>query len=118
MKPKAIRLAGNSLEQRVVGRPFKPGQSGNPSGRPTATADFRKRCREVMEASGGGWDRAIEFRRSHNRREVQWAIEFLAAHAYGRPSQRPEVEPPQKFHIVVDLVEPRLSDSETVKTAP
>ena len=35
-------------EGRAVGRPFKPGQSGNPGGRPKQNKDGRKMLREAL----------------------------------------------------------------------
>lgn len=35
-------------EGRTVGRPFKPGQSGNPGGRPRQSKDGRKMLREAL----------------------------------------------------------------------
>jgi len=72
-----------------VDKRFKPGQSGNPGGIPKATIEFRQRCREAMERPGGGWDLAAEMlvRPGPDRR---WAIEFLAAYGYGKPSQHIE----------------------------
>jgi len=65
---------------------WKPGQSGNPGGRPKVAAEFRERCRELMEREGGGWDLAAAMLYGHPR-DRRWAIEFLASYAYGKPAQ-------------------------------
>lgn len=86
MSPKGSERAQNNGKQRV-GKPFPKGVSGNPGGRPAASKDFRDKCRQAMEAKDGGWDAAIDFLKTGRSRDRQWAIEFLAAYAYGRPKQ-------------------------------
>jgi hypothetical protein len=46
-----INNAENSAEkqQRVIGRPFKKGQSGNPKGRPKGTENFSTKFRRFIE---------------------------------------------------------------------
>ena len=38
-------------EKKVIGRPFQPGQSGNPNGRPK-TKPFREAIQRALEAAG------------------------------------------------------------------
>jgi hypothetical protein len=46
-----INNAENSAkkQQRVIGRPFKKGQSGNPEGRPKGTENFSTKFRRFIE---------------------------------------------------------------------
>lgn len=49
--------ADDTAQKQQIGRPFKPGQSGNPAGRPRGartklTEDFLKDVLEVWETSG------------------------------------------------------------------
>jgi hypothetical protein len=37
----------NTARTRGLRAPWKPGESGNPGGRPKGSPEFRKRCREV-----------------------------------------------------------------------
>jgi len=75
-------------------------------GRPGVSRDFQERCRAAMEKPGGGWDRAIEFLHG-TRRETQWAIEFLAAYAYGKPRTRTEVTGVDGAPVAVEFIEVR-----------
>lgn len=70
-----------------TGTQFKPGQSGNPNGRPKVADAFKERCRKAVD------ERVIDAWIS----EVaslgdNWmkASELLAAYAYGRPTQAVE----------------------------
>ena len=74
----------------VTGKGFKPGQSGNPSGRPAIAKAFRDRCREFMEAEEGGWDILITMAKGGGS-DKRAACELLAAYAYGKPTQGLEV---------------------------
>jgi len=48
MSDDAQEQRGNS-EKRVVGRPFQPGQSGNPGGRPKGSVSLTTVLREVLD---------------------------------------------------------------------
>jgi hypothetical protein len=69
--------------------PFKPGQSGNPKGRPPAIpAEFKAKCREAVDAKVvQRWIDEVENGGEH------WVkcSELLAAYGYGKPSQSVEV---------------------------
>lgn len=95
-------MAQNSKKQRGPGRPFKPGQSGNPGGRPAARREFRERCREIMEAEGGGWD-ILETMLRGSAQDRRFAVELLAAYGYGKPKQGLEVsgDPENPVGVVV-----------------
>jgi hypothetical protein len=45
----------NSEDKKVIGRPFKPGQSGNPSGRPKSRP-FKEAIDAAIKKAGGGDD--------------------------------------------------------------
>ena len=56
-EPSRLNADSTAKEQRVIGRPFKPGQSGNPKGRPKGSLspmgwikDYFKRNPEDFEA--------------------------------------------------------------------
>lgn len=64
--------------------PFQPGQSGNPSGRPTVAREFRELCRGFMEEEG--WRKLNGMARGRGPFAYQ-ALQLIAAYAYGKPSQ-------------------------------
>ncbi len=75
----------NSREQRPRGRPFKPGTSGNPGGRPRVVAEVRELARahgaEAVEA-------LVQLMRRGAREETRVrAAEALLDRGYGRPAQ-------------------------------
>lgn len=81
----AVPPAANSTkQQRVPGRPFQKGQSGNPNGRPMVAKGFREKCREFMER-GGGWQALIDL--AEGGRDQYAALSLIASYAYGKPSQ-------------------------------
>lgn len=71
----------------ATGKGFKPGQSGNPNGRPKVAEAFREKCRKAVdERVIDAWITEVQ-----NQGE-NWmkASELLAAYAYGRPTQAVE----------------------------
>lgn len=95
-------MAGNSKKTgaKGPGRQFKPGQSGNPAGRPKIAEEFRQKARKAVDEHVlSAWVDELEVK----PREVitvagpvdvvargkEWmrASELLAAYGYGKPSQ-------------------------------
>lgn len=74
--------AGTS--RRSVGRPFPPGKSGNPSGRPKAVHDFQKLAREATPAA---FQRLVELSNSRNQLVAVRACELIVSWGVGRPQQ-------------------------------
>lgn len=90
----------------TVGKPFAKGKSGNPGGRPAIASDFRKRCREFMEADG--WRILIDMASDSKAREQRYALELIAAYAYGKPKQGVELSGPDGAPVQLDLDTPAL----------
>ena len=65
--------------------PWKPGQSGNPSGRPKVAQEFRARCREFMEADG--WEKLAVLATDRRSKDHMKALELICGYAYGKPKQ-------------------------------
>jgi len=63
---------------------YKPGESGNPGGRPAVVRDFRERCGNFM--SEEGWKRLSSMARGRGKHAYR-ALELIAAYAYGKPNQ-------------------------------
>lgn len=82
-------MAANSSEQprrRGPGRPFKPGQSGNPSGRPADYGQFRELCRSKSPAAVAALEAAL----SAGDASSVAAARVLLEYGYGRPASAPE----------------------------
>lgn len=89
--PLPLRTA-KKQPRRSVGRPFPPGVSGNPGGRPRAAADFRAEIQTFLNHPG-----------EDARRRVNELIErlykddpkLLLYYAYGKPVEIHEVTHPE-----------------------
>lgn len=88
--------------------PFKPGESGNPKGRPPIVRDFRARC--LLFMSKRGWSTLEEMASNHKSPHQYRALELITAYAYGRPTQPiagdadPE-QPPLRVTVTFDRAE-------------
>ena len=78
---------------------FTKGNKGG--GRPAIASDFRKRCREFMEADG--WRILIDMASDPKAKEQRYALELIAAYAYGRPKQGVELSGPDGAPVQIDL---------------
>jgi len=87
----------------VTGKGFKPGQSGNPSGRPPIAKEFRDKCRNYMEAGEGGWDKLVSLASKSKPQIRIRALELITAYAYGKPAQAVEVTGGDGAPVVVRL---------------
>jgi hypothetical protein len=70
-------------------KPFQPGQSGNPSGRPKVAQEFREKCREFMSADG--WEKLKALATDRRCKDHMKALELIAGYAYGKPKQGVEL---------------------------
>lgn len=68
----------------MLGKPWQPGTSGNPGGRPAVAREFRERCQEFM--GDEGWRKLAAMARGRGPNAYQ-ALSLIAAYAYGKPSQ-------------------------------
>jgi hypothetical protein len=84
----ANKTAGNS-KKTAPGRPFKPGQSGNPSGRPKGSSEFRKVVEAYLESKLDPKTTRLQDcleRLRHDKPEV------LLHYAYGKPVELVDVQ--------------------------
>jgi hypothetical protein len=80
--------------------PFKPGQSGNPGGRPKGTREFVELCRSHSDKAVKALLEALE-----RPRDAVAAANTLLAYAHGRPVQTQNVRVIRSFE---DLTEEEL----------
>ena len=95
------KVAANSGKQqdgrRAPGRPFKPGQSGNPSGRPKVEGFIR----ELAQRHGPeALQTLVELLRSGKEPIRLGAAEALLNRGYGRPAQAVELAGPDGGSLV------------------
>ena len=64
---------------------WKPGQSGNPGGRPRISADFREACKEFMDAAG--FNRLQEIADDIKHKDNFRALQLIINYSYGRPEK-------------------------------
>ena len=69
---------------RIVGRPFRPGHSGNPGGRPKDENEVRNLARRHSRRA---LERLIELIDSEDQRVALAAAKEVLDRAYGKPKQ-------------------------------
>lgn len=91
---------------------FKPGQSGNPGGRPK-TATFAEEVRHFLrETNGEGTERIRSLLERLCDDDPKAALAFLCSYAFGKPAERLDVSAtvagvPEKF---IDLFRERARE--------
>ena len=82
-------MAADNSKKTAPGRPFEPGQSGNPGGRPKVAKEFKEKCRDFM--SDEGWEKLKSIAINGKKKDQFRALELIAAYAYGKPKQGVEL---------------------------
>ena len=77
-------------------KPFKPGQSGNPSGRPKTPPELMTKVRGASEHC---INKAIELVDNKNPMVALRAIELLLAYGYGKPRECVQMEIAEDIQI-------------------
>ena len=88
---------------------FKPGQSGNPGGRPKINEEFRERARKAVDAHVlDAWIGEVVARGD----EWMRAAENLASYGYGKPAQAVQVSADENagLEIVIRTVATPVED--------
>ena len=100
----AKKDAGNS-NKSAPGVPFKPGQSGNVSGRPKKREDLAARCvRAVDDVVVEAWIREVQ---TFGEDWVECS-KLLAAYGYGKPTQKLE----HTGSVAISVIDPYAVPSE------
>jgi len=87
----------------VPGRPFTPGQSGNPGGRPAGlVALIRLETRDGVELVGFMLE-VLRGKRKASLRQRMEAVAWLADRGFGKPVQQLEVGGPEGGAIAIDV---------------
>ena len=83
----AKNTAGNS-KKAAPGRPFKPGQSGNPSGRPKGSSEFRNVVEAFLASKLDPKTTVLQDVLNRLRKDKP---EMLLYYAYGKPVEQLDV---------------------------
>ena len=84
--------SGNSGKNTENLKPWEPGKSGNPSGRPKIAEEFRDNCRTFM--AEGGWEKLKDIVEDKKNKDRFRALELIMGYAYGKPKQGLEIDTP------------------------
>ncbi len=109
----ANKLPSNRFSGLSTGR-WKPGESGNPAGRPALAESFREKCKRWAE-EGTGWRKLQQIAERDGDREQLRAIELILAYAYGRPPQSLTLDvAPIRFEVVQRLMSAPVEEVEAL----
>ena len=86
MTTKNVKNAAISGKQRVVGRPFQKGVSGNPTGRPGGYEEFRALCKARTPEAVAALVAAL----GNSDASSVGAARVLLEYAWGKPASAPE----------------------------
>ena len=90
--------AANSTKT-APGRPFKPGQSGNPSGRPKIPEDVRELIRAACPEAA---KKLIKYMDHSNPKIAMWAITEVLDRGYGKPIQMQDIQLDMSASLDID----------------
>lgn len=99
-------MADNTAtKQRVVGKPFKKGVSGNPKGRPKGSSSLKDILRRIgieeLEGSDMTKDEAIMRKVYKLAFDGQpWAVQFIADRKEGKPHQSIDITEHEPDEVV------------------
>ena len=100
-------------EGGVTGKGWKPGQSGNPKGRPkkgTAIADILNTCGNTLNPETGETNRETMLKNVYNqaikRNPDKWSVEFIANRTEGRAIERSADVSDEWKELVTELYKP------------
>lgn len=83
---------------------FKPGQSGNPGGRPK-TATFAEEVRHFLrEQDDAGTERLRTLLEKLCEEDPKAALQFLCSYAFGKPAERLDVSATGKGRFLASIV--------------
>lgn len=104
--------AGNSIKtgkKKATSGSFKPGQSGNPKGRPKQTPQQKEALQAIRELAGTAaheLKKMLEDEKTPPAQRVK-VIEMILERAYGRPEAKVEVSAPDNG--IMDEIKRRMA---------
>ena len=81
-------MPAENSEKTARGRPFKPGQSGNPGGRPKMPEEMRQILREAGPELAR---KLLAYTEHSNPKIAMWAITEALDRGYGKPVQAQDI---------------------------
>jgi len=94
-------MSASNSTKTAPGKPFEPGKSGNPNGRPKVAEEFRDNCRAFM--AEGGWDKLKNIVDDPKNRDRFRALELIMGYAYGKPKQGVELSGDDGGDITINI---------------
>lgn len=98
-----MKSNAQNSKRAAPGRPFEPGKSGNPGGRPKVAQEFKERCREFMEEQG--WQLMVDMAKRGTGDDARFALKAAMEYAYGKPKEHKDVDMNVKGGVTILLPE-------------
>jgi len=108
-KPKNAERTAKKQQKRVIGRPFKKGQSGNPKGRPKGTVSITTEIKKKLDEVAPGQKRTylelliMKVLKRAMADESDAMMRLIWNYVDGLPRQRMEMEGDLKIKEKVEL---------------
>ncbi len=112
----AVGDVENKAKARKRPGRWKPGESGNPGGRPAVAREFRQLCRDFMNQRG--WANLEAMANDPDSPHYFRANELIAAYALGKPTQGLEVSGKDGGPIMLAHLSDDAIDEEIRKLLP
>jgi hypothetical protein len=99
MKSESVKQIKSTPKRKAPKTAWKPGQSGNPNGRPKAGKSFAERIRESL--SEEDWTAIIEKATEQAKAGDKAARDFLLDRTEGKPNQKIDITEHDPDEVIV-----------------